>query len=1136
MTRDELSAAVAARLRRVAEARDLAPVLEPGARDEALRLAALLDAHGHEDGNGSAGGVEEGGEEDGDEEERNAVLTARQRLGWLHWYRYRALSDDRPAEERELSAAAAMFTPCLLAGVTSYPEPLRPLLIHRAVEEATALLELLLRSADPRLPDRAVRRWRRVLDVAPGDHPDRDVMLSNLSIALLQRFGTQASPRDLDAAVDAAWEATRLTPDGHPAQARRLSNLGLALRKRYEHGGRPADLEDAVQAAEDAVSRTPEEHPDRPAVLSNLGLAQAVRFGRDGMSGDLDEAVRTARAAVDRAPADHPHRATMLNGLAVALRRRAGRGARDDRERDLDDAADAARGAVDLRPGDHPDRAGFLSNLGLVLRTRYELFQGQEQQQEQEQEQQQGQEGDEEGRHEEAGHGDRDLRERGAEYIDEAIEASREALSRTPPDHAERAARLSNLGLALRNRFERRGDAADLDEAIDNGRDAVDLLSPDHPDLAGVSSNLGLALRLRYLRAYRAGGSAEHAAHRTGTAAGPGDPVGPTADEDLREAVAVFTRAARAETAAPSLRVYAARSAADLTVSSDPGRAAALLEHAVRLLPQVAPGQQARGDQQYELGRTAGLAGEAASLALTSPSGVPADTSADRESEKGAGEDGGAGIGTEENRERAVRALRLLESGRAVLLSQALDVRGDLTELRERHADLAERFVRLRARLDGQSGAPSDRRRWAAALADLLATIRGLEGFASFARPPALSDLLDEAREGAVVAFAVSRYRSDALLLRGTGVTALPLPRLTWDDLLEQIRLFHGALAVAGDAEVSRQVLQDAQKTLRGVLEWLWDRVTGPVLDALGHAAEPAAGTPWPRVWWATGGVLGLLPVHAAGHHGDPPGGPTGTGRRTVMDRVVSSHTPTVRALSHARRRRETQRAGAAAAVPGTAEAGTAAEQDRSLIVAMPVTPGAAPLDKVRLEVRKVSARLPRPVILSPDEKGNGSGDRLPTRDNVLAHLSGCAVAHFSCHGEARADDPSSSRLFLLDHETAPFTVAGLAPVRLDRAQLAYLSACRTAFGGSVRLADEAIHLVSAFQLAGFPHVVGTQWEISDTRAVEIADAVYSRTRNEEGDFDSDRAAFALHRAVRGLRDRLPRAPFLWAAFVHAGA
>ncbi len=32
-----------------------------------------------------------------------------------------------------------------------------------------------------------------------------------------------------------------------------------------------------------------------------------------------------------------------------------------------------------------------------------------------------------------------------------------------------------------------------------------------------------------------------------------------------------------------------------------------------------------------------------------------------------------------------------------------------------------------------------------------------------------------------------------------------------------------------------------------------------------------------------------------------------------------------------------------------------------------------------------------------------------------------------------------------------------------------------------------------------------------------------------------DAAAYALHSAVRGLRDRYPRTPTLWAAHIHSG-
>ena len=54
---------------------------------------------------------------------------------------------------------------------------------------------------------------------------------------------------------------------------------------------------------------------------------------------------------------------------------------------------------------------------------------------------------------------------------------------------------------------------------------------------------------------------------------------------------------------------------------------------------------------------------------------------------------------------------------------------------------------------------------------------------------------------------------------------------------------------------------------LAGVLGWLGDRVTGPVLDHLGYTITPPAGAPWPRVWWCPSGALSLLPLHAAGHH-----------------------------------------------------------------------------------------------------------------------------------------------------------------------------------------------------------------------------------------------------------------------------
>jgi hypothetical protein len=111
--------------------------------------------------------------------------------------------------------------------------------------------------------------------------------------------------------------------------------------------------------------------------------------------------------------------------------------------------------------------------------------------------------------------------------------------------------------------------------------------------------------------------------------------------------------------------------------SSQLRRAADLLEGAVRLLPEVAPRRLERGDQQYAIGRFAEIGADTAALVLADTT-VPAD-------------------------QAAVRALGLLEAARGVLLSQALDIRMDLTDLREQHPRLATRFTELRELLDRPS-------------------------------------------------------------------------------------------------------------------------------------------------------------------------------------------------------------------------------------------------------------------------------------------------------------------------------------------------------------------------------------------------------------------------------------------------
>jgi CHAT domain-containing protein len=206
----------------------------------------------------------------------------------------------------------------------------------------------------------------------------------------------------------------------------------------------------------------------------------------------------------------------------------------------------------------------------------------------------------------------------------------------------------------------------------------------------------------------------------------------------------------------------------------------------------------------------------------------------------------------------------------------------------------------------------------------------------------------------------------------------------------------------------------------------------------------------------------------------------------------------------------------------------------------MPTTPDLpheGRLTYVPDEAALLQGRLPNLTLLSePSADHDTNVDQLPTKAAVLEHLPGCAIAHFACHGYTDPVDPSQSRLLLHDHRRDPLTVTAMAPLALDHAQLAYLSACGTTRVTNTRLLDEAIHLTSAFQLAGFPHMIGTLWEIDDAIAVDIADTFYTALASSDGAVDSHRAAHALHHAIRIQRDRRPVNPYLWASHIHAGA
>ncbi|MGW6982043.1 CHAT domain-containing protein [Streptomyces sp. NPDC054932] len=413
---------------------------------------------------------------------------------------------------------------------------------------------------------------------------------------------------------------------------------------------------------------------------------------------------------------------------------------------------------------------------------------------------------------------------------------------------------------------------------------------------------------------------------------------------------------------------------------------------------------------------------------------------------------------------------------------------------------------------------------------ELVERVRGTPGFRDFLRPPALDDLLPAARGGPVVLVNISRWRCDAVIVTPRGVRVVPLGDLTSTEVQRRaedyLALLRAVESAVRELAFARRAFEESAPSLevnlrhaaasRGlhlarlameagltdVAAWMWDRITGPVLAALGIHDAPAPGEPYPRLWWCPTGLLNLLPLHAAGHHSPAP---AGAPPRTVIDRAVSSYTPTLRAL---------REASGPARAPGRGD-------PRMLIVALAETPGEPPLPAVNEERNLLTALFAdRHTLLE-------GGDA--TWESVRTGLARHPWVHFSCHGDQDLTDPSRGGLLLSDRV---LTVEDVAAGH-HRGEFAFLSACKTAAGG-LTLTDEVITLAAALHYTGYRHVIGTLWYVYDRSAAAVSAAVYGEL-TEGGRFSPDRSAHALHTATRRLRDAEPDRPSTWMPFAHIG-
>ncbi|GAA4880737.1 CHAT domain-containing protein [Saccharopolyspora cebuensis] len=919
---------------------------------------------------------------------------------------------------------------------------------------------------------RAIRLVRYLLaNALPQDIalPGLNAVLGN---ALTYRFELTAQVADLDQAL-CAYHAAADSDTGFRRLVH-LANFVRQSRRRIELAAPPLATGLAaatIAAAEEVATHFPGDQAVRGEMWQAAGVLLRYRYEATGDPADLYGSARRLRQAVllpTATPEDHTNRLVSLSTALVYEFMATGN--RDA----LTEAIEGNRQALAATPPEHQERPGRLNNLAAALRQRALYFND-------------------------------------VDALAETVELLREAVAITP-DQQGRAVVLNTLGVSLQDVFTLTRDADAADEAVIRAHEAIRLGGDDHDHLwltlanayaqkylaRGDSADLAEALRLlrdlldrlptgsplrnRCLAALGHDWQLEfertgdlQALDRAIAALGRAMRADPLTDSQraeyrrwfaelllvqhdrvraigpLRSATEAFAAAAADSADDPLARVLSASRWADAAARIDDwSRALQAAKMAMSLLPEVVSRRLMRTDREHGIAQLAGVAADAAACALQA---ADADL-----------------------------AVRWLEQGRGVLLGQTLDARSAVSELRSRHPGTAARFAELDAALADLDIAPmgSDRRHEVARQREvLLDDIRELPGFAEFLLPPTLAQVHEWAGPGPVVLVNVSRFRCDALVLAAGTLVAIPLPELTFTDAARNADRF--AEAIDASNEPGRE--HDSGQVISEILNWLDDTVTGPVLARL-----PCDGA---RVWWSPGGPLTALPLHAAGRPGN-----------SVLDRVISSYTPTVRALGNAR---------SAAAKPGRSRA--------MMTVAVPEPDTAPPLPHAYQEADAVGELWSATAFTGADA----------TPDRVLDALARHGYAHFACHGVHDPAEPSASSLLL---HGRPLTMLEMSRAHLPDARLAVLSACHTA-RGAPRLADEALHLAGAFQLAGFPSVVATLWQVNDRIASRIALAFHTRLAATGMPPAPDRAAAVLHEVLHQFRDYPPS---IWAGWVHSGA
>ena len=399
---------------------------------------------------------------------------------------------------------------------------------------------------------------------------------------------------------------------------------------------------------------------------------------------------------------------------------------------------------------------------------------------------------------------------------------------------------------------------------------AVDSTPEDHPNRAGRLNNLGNKLGRRY--------------ERTGEM------------NDLEEARSCFLQGWYCRIAIPFHRIMAAaRGLKLLATQGNFGEAAELARDVIDLLAVVNNRFLDRRDRQYVMSIFSGIAADSCALFLETRK--PSD------------------------------ALQYLGKGRAVILSQLMDDRSDISNLKEYYPELASTYDSLRDEVnrpleDLEDGSKRTkvlkRRRAAIEELDLcIQAIRRLPGYNRFLLGQTTAEMQACALGGNIVLVNITEMRSDAIMISSAEIKTLRLSELS----ASTVKGWLQKKWMGGKSERGKR-----NQEYLGYLSWLWEVCVKQVLGEV-CAAPGSSRHDLPRIWWIGTGLASSMPFHAAGNYSRDSG-------ENAYYRAISSYTSSIRALSHSR-----ERLNSAEFVPGPL-----------LLVTMPTTPGLTNLPGVEEE------------------------------------------------------------------------------------------------------------------------------------------------------------------------------------------